>query len=251
MEEQTSTGQGTATSAVPKAKKKSTVKSKNQLKQEKLELKVKIKELEDKVAKMGAPNVQAKENKGVFFWTESDLTRDKNGNLRVASTYPMYFNKKQRDDILEEIRMYEHALNNPMGPELTKYISQGHEGEYRARLEKARTKLEAMEKMVPDFKRYEDDIHKMTLEAGELISESMPTRNQMHKGLILPHDECDRLTTDCIPVSDRIAAMAAANQIPFDHKSKKMSRTNLTRLWQIGRHCLGENVNSETLRRDG
>lgn len=177
----------------------------------------------------------------VTFFTESDI--DSKG--RIINTYPTYFNRKQHEDLEEDIRRYNAMIAQSDGnPTL-----RGHVGVFREKLKECKSRLEAMDKVRPEFKRNADTINKMTVELGEKIGESMFTRSDMMKGLADAHEEARRMSEPVIKLTPEMAGIAKANGISFD-RNRCISRNAATRLWQLGREALREPRNAEMLRRD-
>jgi hypothetical protein len=182
--------------------------------------------------------MEQQEAASIMFFTEADL--DPKG--RIKHQYPVYFNRKQKDDIQEEIRRLKTGIDKKLFPD-------GVMGEAREKLRKAEDALERMETMRPDFEKHKDRIAKLRDELGTGISDSLFTRDEMKKGLADAHEEARRMSEPVITLSPSAAGVAVQNGIRITG-DRKVSRTDATRLWQMSREALGEMRDVEVLRRD-
>jgi hypothetical protein len=175
----------------------------------------------------------------IVFFTEADI--DPN-TKKIKNTYPTYFNRKQRDDLEEEIRKMEKGLAN-------NYYQQGDIGKVRDTLAKARASLDKIQEYAPVFEKQKDRIHEMNKDLEERIRPSMFTRSDMMKGLADAHEEARRMSEPIIELSPEMAGTALANGMNV-HPGNRVSRDTAIRLWQFGRKALGEMTDAESLRRD-
>jgi hypothetical protein len=174
-----------------------------------------------------------------MFFTESYIDK-KTG--KIVNTYPSYFNRKQKDDLEEEIRRLETGLDN-------NYFPREKTGEIREQLKKAKTAYEKSMEIKPHFEKNKDTISKMVGDLGEEITRSMFTRSEVQKGLADSHEEARRMSEPVIVLNVRAAQIAQDNGILL-HDGRKVTRTDAVRLWQLGRYALGEMRDAEVLRRD-
>ena len=195
--------------------------------------------------KTATPSVAAKIDNRVpadkiMFFTKHDL--DAQG--RIKNAYPTHYNKKQADDLREEIRMYENGLEKG-------YFDKARYGEVTSKLKQAKEVLDQIEASRPNFEKQKDSIAKIVKDAGELIRDAMYRRDEDRKGLVDPHEVARRWSTPCIKVSDEIATVALNNGKKVT-KDGKMNLVELTQLWQYGRDAVDEGLSrdAETLRRD-
>jgi hypothetical protein len=79
------------------------------------------------------------------------------------------------------------------------------------------------------------------------LSDLLPTRTDMMKGLVNPHEELAKMKEPCINIEKYKGLMKAMN-IKF--YKNKISRDDASRAWKIAGKYLGEPTNTETLRRD-
>jgi len=188
---------------------------------------------------VSAPAVKVEPEVPIVFFTESDIDPV---TKKIKNTYPTYFNRKQREDLEEEIRMMEKGLDEG-------YFEKSKVGEVRERLKMAKSSLDKIQEHAPVLEKQKDRIYKMTTELGERIALSMPRREDMKKSLVDAHEEAVRMSEPCIELTPQLAGIALSNGMKIS-KDRKISRDNAVRLWQLGRSALGESRNSEVLRRD-
>ena len=238
------TGQGTATSPVQKQKRtrKPSPYSATALKAKLAEAKEKIKELEGR-----APVIQVKPStdETVTFFTEMDLGIDKEGKTYVKNAYPLHYNDKVRQDLVNEIDRLETSERDAMiNPNLS-----GHLGQIKEQLAKARGTLDKMEEVKEKIRINKDTVSKVRNSLGEKIRESMPKLSAMMNRTADAHDEAMKMTTPCIELTPQEAGIAKRNGIRVS-SDRKVSRTEATMLWQYCGNALGETRDAETLRRD-
>jgi len=241
------TEQGTATSAVQVQKQKRTRKpspnSNAALKAKLQAAREKIHELESKPA----PTLQIKpsEEETVTFFTEMDLGIDKNGKTYVKNAYPLHYNEKVRQDLVNEIDRLETAEKDAtINPSLS-----GHLGPIKEQLAKARNTLDKMDEVKEKIRINKDTVNKVRNSLGEKIRESMPKLSAMMNRTADAHDEAMKMTTPCIELTPQEAGIAKRNGIRVG-SDRKVSRTEATMLWQYCGNALGETRDAETLRRD-
>jgi hypothetical protein len=199
------------------------------------------KRMADKFPKDQAPAIKVNpgSDSPIIFFTESDIDPV---TKKIKNTYPTYFNRKQRDDLEEEIRKMEKGLSN-------NYYHPGDVPGVKENLKKAKNSLEKIHEHAPVFEKRKDDIYRMTKDLGGVIGDSMFTRSDMMKGLADAHEEARRMSEPVIEVNPVMAGIAVANGMLVSG-DRKMTRNDAIRLWQLGRKSLGEMCDAETLRRD-
>lgn len=181
----------------------------------------------------------AEKEGAIKFFSETDLT-DKG---KVSSTYPAWYFINMLDDLREEIRRDDRAISKGL-------VRPENVEETRARLERNQAKLTKIEDSMPSFTGAAKDVlAKATKELGRSISEAMFTRDDMMKGLADAHQEARRMSTPCIKLPTEAVPLARASNIRVDGNGM-VSRTSAEKVWKIGRRLLGENSNTEVLRRD-
>jgi len=240
-----STEPGTATSAVQKQKRtrKPSPNSNAALKAKLQAAKEKIHELESRAA----PVLQIKPStdETVTFFTEMDLGIDKEGKTYVKNAYPLHYNDKVRQDLVNEIDRLETAEKDAMiNPNLS-----GHLGQIKEQLTKARNTLDKMEEVKDKIRVNKDTVSKVRNSLGEKIRESMPKLSAMMNRTADAHDEAMKMTMPCIELTPQEAGIAKRNGIKVS-SDRKVSRTQATMLWQYCGNALGETRDAETLRRD-
>jgi chromosome segregation ATPase len=177
---------------------------------------------------------EAKQEKGeiVFF---GEVDRHPKGGY--SSDYPAWYFPRQLEELKEELRGKEDALDVPGISRRQELRQQVAELKHRIQdIESSKPKLTAKQK---------DDLAVRARELGDEISRAMPPRSDMMKGLADAHEEVRRMTEPCVKVD---AELARACGVPL---SKGLAtRDGATKVWKIANRALGEASNVERLRRD-
>ncbi len=178
------------------------------------------------------------ENSNIKFFGEVDL----NSKGKVVSTYPSWYFSHLKDNLKEEIRMDQYKIDNDLIPRSEVAI-------HKQRLVDKEAKLRSLEQAIPKISgKDKDRIAKVRAELGEKISEAMFSYDQMQRGLANPHEEMRRMTEPCVKLQGEVAEMARAMNIRVG-KGGVVSRTQAEKVWKIASRVLGENSNTESLRR--
>ena len=174
-----------------------------------------------------------------FFGAVDRKGKRKDGN--VTSEYPAFYFHTQYDELKEETEKQERQLK--MGiipPSEVPYITK--------EIERNKERLIDIQKSKPQLKGPQKDaVHKMYKELADQISDSMFTRSEMKKGLGDAHEEARRMSQPIISI--------AGNQKFFSNmgitaKNGKITRNQAARAYKIMGKALGENTNTERLRKD-
>jgi hypothetical protein len=174
----------------------------------------------------------------IMFFTESDIDPV---TKKIKNTYPTYFNRKQKEDLEEEIRKMEKGLEN-------KYYQADDIGKVRETLSRAKKSLETLQEHAPSMEKNKDRIYNMTKELSEKIAPAMFSRSDMMKGTADAHEEARRMSEPTIELSPELVGTALANGMKVH--GRMVTRDDAVRLWQFGRRTLGELSDAEVLRRD-
>ena len=190
-----------------------------------------------------APAVHLSPEDKVVFFTETDYGRKREtGEKFIKHQYPRWYNRKEKADIAEEIRMLEKGIEN-------KYFPAGEIGAVRERLKKAKSAMDSMDQQMPEFEKNKDKIARLRKEAAESLAPTMYKRNEENKGLVDAHELSLLWSENKIEVTPLVADVARQNGIEVT-KDRKMNQVNLSRLWQLASAALGESRNPEVMRRD-
>ena len=187
-----------------------------------------------------APTVKVEKasDEPIMFFTESDIDPV---TKKIKNTYPTYFNRKQKEDLEEEIRKMEKGLDN-------KYYQADDIGRVRETLSRAKKSLETLQEQAPSMEKNKDRIYNMTKELGEKIAPAMFSRSDMMKGTADAHEEARRMSEPTIELSPELVGTALANGMKVH--GRMVTRDDAVRLWQFGKRTLGELSDAEILRRD-
>uniref|UniRef100_A0A6M3JI29 Uncharacterized protein n=1 Tax=viral metagenome TaxID=1070528 RepID=A0A6M3JI29_9ZZZZ len=167
--------------------------------------------------------------------------KDRKAGEKIVSEYPAFYFTTQIDELQERIESSERALKsgaiNPAAiPELKASIQR--DTQRLAEINKSHVKLTGKDK---------DDAAKLYEHLGKEIQDSMFSRSEMMKGLADPHDELKRRTTPFIPVGKYGDVFKNMGITP---EKGKVSRTQAAKVYKIIGKVLGENTNTEYLRKD-
>ncbi len=188
--------------------------------------------------------VQVKDEEINFF---SKIVMNAHG--QIANDQPAWCNKRQTEQLREEIRAIEYRLDN-------KQITGAYEPIARAELVQRKERLGAIERSFPNLSdRQRDKIDAECKDLGEKLSRSMFTRSDMMKGVADAHEEADRMTEPCIKLTDWQAGKAnehgyrLSNAANRNGKEVSTPRDCAMKLWKILRKALGESAHTELLRK--
>ena len=181
------------------------------------------------------------ESTGPVFFSETDMTTQ-DGVKKVASEYPAWYYTTMLEDLKEDIRREEFALESDVVPAERR-------PQIRDKVKRLKAKLEAIEKSVPKMSDVDENkLLKVRKDLGKEISSLMFTRSQMQKGLADSHTEARRMVEPSIAITPEVAEVAkACNVLP---RGGKISRTEAEKIWKITGRYFNEISNSESLRRD-
>jgi len=175
------------------------------------------------------------------FFSEVDMTT-KDGIKQVASEYPAWYYTTMMDDLKEDIRREDFALESGVVPAERR-------PQMVDKIKRLKKKLEDIEKSVPKLSEADESkLLKVRKELGKEISSLMFTRSQMQKGLADSHTEARRMVDPCISIENEAAEVARKCNIT--PRNGKISRTEAEKIWKITGRYFGEISNSESLRKD-
>jgi hypothetical protein len=166
---------------------------------------------------------------------------DRNKDGKIASEVPSWYLRQHQDELKNDIARTENALAREEIPPTEKPL-------IKANLEKMKAKLDSVEASKPKIKGNEDVLMGIRKELGEEISNSMFTRSDMMKGVADAHEEARRMADPCIKLSGKALLLAEKAGAKIS-KGGMVSRTDAEKTWKLLSRALGENSNTETLRR--
>jgi hypothetical protein len=181
--------------------------------------------------------------------TDSDIqlfgSADYTSTGSPASNFPSwYFDGEHITELQDRIALMDAQLKGGLIPESEVQITKQRLSQYRTRMAEIQ---DGRPKLTPQQK---DKMAKAYNDFGKMIGDAMFTRDEMFKGLANPQKEAERMSEAVCEISpDHIDVMKACG-ISVDGR-RKVSRTQLERAWKITGKYLGENSNSEYLRRQG
>jgi archaellum component FlaC len=178
----------------------------------------------------------------ISFFSESDMKVKSDGTKVVSSEMPLWYNRQMMEELREDISMCEFDIKSGR-------IAESQLGQTRERLTKLKNRYEEVEKSMPKLDdKFKDKLGKVHKELGARISDAMFSRSDMKKGLADVHEEARRMDTPIIKLgSDMNEIARACNVTPVDGM---VSRNQAEKIWKISSRYLGENSNTESLRRD-
>lgn len=176
---------------------------------------------------------------------------DKTKEGKIKSEYPSwYFDREHKDDLVESIRHNKDALERDTVPAERR-------GEFREQLKKQEDLLKKIDASEPHLSEAEiDDISKIVVKAsgapsgtlGAKIADAMFKRSDMERGTTDAHEEARRISTPCIKLDEKEIEYAKACDVAISHDGK-VTRKSAEKIWKILRRVIGENSNTELLRR--
>jgi hypothetical protein len=180
-----------------------------------------------------AVDTQEKES-GIVFFGEVD----KHPKGGYSADYPAWYFPRQVEQLKDELRGKEEALSYPdiarSRPEL------------REETERLKRRIQDIESSKPKLTvGQKDRLAGLVKELGDEISSAMPTYAAMRRGTADAHEEVRRMTESCVKVPPELALAAGINL-----SKGRASRDRATVAWKIGMRLLGEQSNSETLRKE-
>jgi hypothetical protein len=195
-----------------------------------------------------APSVQVKPDsiEGMEFFGEADRKIDTtNGGKRVVSDYPAWMFGVQNQQDSDTISSLEREIDSGMVPEKNRPEAIANLKALKLR----KRQIDESRLNLSDTQR--DTFKKITKELGDSISEAMFTKDEEARGLANAHKEYERQINPCISLS-KLPSGAAEIAKKLNCRISndgEISRNDASRVWKILRAALGEDTNTERLRR--
>lgn len=184
----------------------------------------------------GRPPKNADDTDEIIFFGEVDREGHRLDG-RILSTYPAWYFETQKQNLIDSIEQKEQALKLGLVHRTEIEIT-------KRNLEREKERLQLIEDSKPRIGKYKDKLKKTYDELGEEIRGQMPTRDDMMRGFASPQKELRTMTTPTIKLDPEIAE--ACN---IRLEKGKATREQASKAWKIIGKVLGENTNTETLRR--
>ena len=161
----------------------------------------------------------------------------------IKSTYPVYYFKEQIEALEEEVHNMKQYAKNGMVP-------RQHLADHNEQLKRREEKLQAIKDSMPHLSaKDKDKIARAYDELGKAISDLMPTRTDMQKGLASPHDEVAKMHKQgCVDVRGHVQLLRDTGIEP--DKNGKINLNKASKAWKIYGRLLGERTSTEYLRKD-
>jgi len=176
-----------------------------------------------------------------FFGTADKRINPETGEKQIMSEYPVWYFENQITDVKNQIKKMEFQLERGEIPNLGLAA-------HKAELSKLRDIDRKIEESTPVISNAaKDDIAKVHKSLGKKISESMFTRSEEMKGLPDAHEEYKRQFEPCIELDDKMILIA--RKLNIKPRGNKVSRNEASRIWKILSRSLGENSDTEYLRK--
>jgi hypothetical protein len=173
----------------------------------------------------------AKKDEIVFF---GEVDRHPKGGF--SSEYPAWYFENQLNDLKEELKGKEGALQ----------LRLGDNAELAFQVGQLKTRIKDIESSNKKLTSAQTDrLSKYVNEVGEQLRDHMPPLSDMKRGLADAHVEVKKMTTPCIKVPKELADAAGIRL----HRGMA-TRDAASKAWKIGRRKLGEESNTERLRRE-
>ena len=178
----------------------------------------------------------------VEFFGEADKKIDpETGQKRIVSEYPCWYFDTQIEEVKHQIDRLEFQLDNSELPE------RGI-GPAKRELKKLKEMKERIDASTPEISNAtKDELDKTRKELGKKIQEQMFTRSDEQKGIADAHEEYKRQSQPCIELSSN--EMMLARKLNIRTQGNKVSRNDASRIWKIISKSLGENSDTEMLRK--
>jgi hypothetical protein len=156
-----------------------------------------------------------------------------------GSQYASWYMDRQHEELEERIRSKEVAMDNG-------YIGQAEMPDFKQLLREDKEKLDRIDASRPKLTGSQQDrLSRMAEEAGDAISRSMFSYDDMQRGLADPYEEMKRANEPCVKIP---VELARAAKVRLDSRGM-CSRNEAARAWQHARRYLGEGTNTEYLRK--
>jgi hypothetical protein len=172
----------------------------------------------------------------IHFFGEVDLNA-KGGRV---SDVPAWCFDVHIDEMEENIRRKERQIELGI-------VAKESVHTMREEISGERERLASIKNSKPDLKGpQKDKCYNSWKSLGERIRDTMPTRKELHDGLVSAHDELKRMKDKHISVSPEIAKACMVKPV-----KGKISGDEANKCYRILGAALGESVSTERLRRDG
>lgn len=172
----------------------------------------------------------------IEFFGAVDKTRDG----RIASAMPAWFFDVHLEKLEESVSRKKRQVNQGQIPHDNIFMVKN---EIKREEDKIKEILASKPKLSGKMK---DTVYQEYLSIGKQLSEHMPSRRDELMGFADPRDEMVKNTTPGITISKEMAA-----SIGVTPTNGKISRKQATKFYKIAGKVLGENTNTEKLRREG
>ena len=174
-----------------------------------------------------------------FFGSVDRKGKTKDG--AITSEYPAFYFHTQYEELKEETEKQERQIELGLVP--------ASELPYaKAEVERNIKRLEDIVKANPNLTGPQKDaIHDVYKDLAAQISDSMYTRTDMKKGLVDAHEEARRMSQPIISIKGKEKFF---HNMGIKATGGKISRNQASKAYKIIGKVLGENTNTEHLRRD-
>jgi len=181
----------------------------------------------------------AKELNDIQFFSSIDR-KGKRADGAITSEYPAFYFYTHYEELQESTDKQQRQVDLGLVPasELPRI---------KAELKRNNDRLAEIQEANPKLGPEKDAVHKLYKELEESISDSMYTRSDMQKGLVDAHEEARRMTDPIIPIKGNEKFF---HNMGITARNGKVSRNEASRAYKIMGKALGENTNTERLRRD-
>jgi hypothetical protein len=188
-------------------------------------------------AEVGAPAVAVKKSE-IQWFTEVDL----NDKGKVASDYPAWYFSVHVDELAEDIRGLENAIEEGV------YIGKKKRDALK-QLETKKHRYEVITNGKPKLDGpVKDKVARSFNELGEDIKRSMFSYDESWKMTADAHEEATRMVNPCIPIKDDVVG-SFAKERGMKVVDGKVSRNDASIIWKCFAKALGEQTDIEHLRR--
>ena len=181
----------------------------------------------------------AKELNDIQFFSSIDR-KGKRADGAITSEYPAFYFYTHYEELQESTDKQQRQVDLGLVPasELPRI---------KAELKRNNDRLAEIQEANPKLGPEKDAVHKLYKELEESISDSMYTRSDMQKGLVDAHEEARRMVDPLISIKGNEKFF---HNMGITARNGKVSRNEASRAYKIMGKALGENTNTERLRRD-
>jgi hypothetical protein len=164
---------------------------------------------------------------------------DRNSKGEISSVMPAWYFDAHVDDMAESIARKKRSLKRgEIPPSELMYV--------KSQVEREEKRLEGIQNSKPDFGKDKDRFAKAYDNIGKQISDLLPTRSDELMGYASPREELQKSKTPCVSIDVSVAKACGVSA-----NKGKITRDEAIRCYRMIGKAIGDNTNTERLRKDG